>query len=67
MVEGIHPKTQEVVEIPRYNNAGIEWKEKMPAGPPLEGRKGEKLTGPPKGEDATLEAPDPGTDNQPLH
>ena len=29
------------MEIPRCNNAGIEWNGKMPAGPPLEGPKGE--------------------------
>ena len=31
----------------------------MLAGPPLEGPKGEKLPELPKGEDATLEAPNP--------
>ena len=30
------------------NNAGIEWNEKMPAGPTLEGPKGEKLPEPPR-------------------
>ena len=49
------------------NNAGIEWNEKMPTGPPLEGPKGEKLPEPPEGEDATPEASDPGTDNLPPH
>ena len=39
----------------------------MPAGPPLVGPKGEKLLEPSEGEDATLEANDSGTDNQPLH
>ena len=39
----------------------------MPAGPPLEGPKGEKLPKPPEGEGATLEAFDPGTYNQPPH
>ena len=51
MVEGI--QSQEVVEFPRCNNAGTEWNEKMPVGPPLEGSKGEKLPAPPEGEDAT--------------
>ena len=50
-----------------HANAGIEWNEKMPAGPPLEGPKGEKLPEPPEEEDATPEASDPGTDNQPPH
>ena len=58
------PRPPKVVEIPRCNNASIEWKEKMSAGPPLEGPKGEKL---PEGEDATLEASNPRTDNQPPH
>ena len=53
--------------IPMCNNAGIEWNEKMPAGPPLEGPKGEKLSEPPEGEDANLEPPNPRTDNQPPH
>ena len=48
------PRPPEVVEIPRCNNVGIMWNEKMPAGPPLEGPKGEKLPEPPEGEDATL-------------
>ena len=29
------PRPPELVEIPRCNNAGIEWNEKMPAGQPL--------------------------------
>ena len=37
----------------------------MPAGPPLEGPKGEMLPEPPKGEDATPEASNPRTDNWP--
>ena len=37
--------------------------EKMPVGPLLEGPKGEKLPESPEGEDATMEASDPGTDN----
>ena len=61
------PRPLELVEIPRCNYAGNEWNEKMPAGPPLEGPKGEKLLEPPEGEDATLEASEPGTDNQPPH
>ena len=61
MVEDIQPpRPPELVEIPVCNNAGIEWNEKMPAGPPLEGPKGEKLPEPPKGEDATLEDSNPG-------
>ena len=39
----------------------------MPAGPPLEDLKGEKPLEPPEGEDATLVASDPGTDNQFQH
>ena len=62
-----NPQPWEVVEIPRWNNAGIEWYERMSAGPPLEDPKGEKLLEPSKGEDATLEASNPGTDNQPSH
>ena len=61
------PRPPEVVEISRCNNAAIEWNEKVPAGPPLEGPKGEKLTEPPEGEDATMEASDPTTDNGPPH
>ena len=57
----------EVVEILRCNNAGIGWYERIPAAPPLEDHKGEKLLEPPEGEDATLEASNPGTDNQPPH
>ena len=53
------------MEIPQCNNAGIEWNEKMPAGPPLEGLKGKRLPEPPEGEDVTPEASDPGPDNQP--
>ena len=49
------------------NNAAIEWNKKMPAGPPLEDPKGEKLLEPPEGEDATPEASDSGTDNQLPH
>ena len=45
----------------------LEWNEKMSAGPPLESPKGEKLSEPPLGEDATLEASNPGTDNQLPH
>ena len=56
-----------VVDIPWCNNAATEWNEKMPAGPPLEGPKGEKLPEPPVGEDATLEASDAATDNWPPH
>ena len=59
------PRPPEVVEIPRYNNAGIEYNEKI--GPPPEGPKGEKLPEPPEGEDATLEASDPRKDNWPPH
>ena len=59
------PRPPEVVEIPRCYNAGIEWNEKMPAGPLLEGPKGEKLPEPPEGEDATLGVTNPGTDNLP--
>ena len=55
------------MEIPRCNNAGIEWNERLPAGPPLEGPKGEKLPEQLEGEDATPEVSDPGTDNQPPH
>ena len=55
------------MEIPRCNNAGIEWYERMPAGPPLEDPNGEKLLEPLEGEEATLEASDPGTANQPPH
>ena len=55
------------MEIPRCNDAGIEWNEKMPAGPTLEGSKGEKLPEPHEGEDATPEASNPRTDNQPPH
>ena len=65
MIEGIQP--QEVVEIPRFNNADIEWNKKMPAGPPLEGHKGEKLPELPDGEDATPEASNPWTDNWSPH
>ena len=54
-------------EIPGCYNAGIDWNEKMPAGPPLEGPKIEKLPEPPEGEDPNLEESDPGTDNQPPH
>ena len=61
------PRLPEVVEIPMCINAGIEWNEKMPAGPPLEGFKGEKLPEPPDREDATPGASDPGTDNQTPH
>ena len=61
------PRPPEIVEIPRCNNASIEWNEKMPTGPPLEGPTGEKLLEPPEGEDATLETSDSGTDNQPPH
>ena len=39
----------------------------MPAGPSLEGPNGEKLHEPPEGEDATLKATDPRTDNLPPH
>ena len=39
----------------------------MPAGRTLEGTKGKKLYEPPKGEYATLEATDSGTDNLPPH
>ena len=39
----------------------------MTVGLPLEDPKGEKQSEPPKGEDATLEASDPGTDNWPPH
>ena len=53
--------------IPRYNTAGIEWNERMLAGPPVEGPKGEKLLQPPEGGDVTPEASNPGTDNQPPH
>ena len=53
------------MEIPRCNNAGIEWNEKMPASQLLEGPKGEKLLEPPEGEDVTMEASNPGTDNGP--
>ena len=68
MVEGIQPQgPPQVVEIPRCTNAIIAWNEKMPAGQPLEGPKGEKLPEPPEREDATPEAPDPRTDNQPPH
>ena len=49
------------------NNAGIEWNEKIPAAQPLEGPKGEKLLEPPEGEDATLKASNPRTDNRPPH
>ena len=37
----------------------------MPAGSPLVGPKGENVLEPSEGEDATLEAYVPGTDNQP--
>ena len=68
MVEGIQPQgPPEVVEFPRCNNASIEWNRRMPADPPLVDPKGEKLLEPPEGEDATLEASDPGTDNWPPH
>ena len=68
IVEGIQPPgPPEIVEIQRCNNAGIEWNKKMPAGPTLEGPKGEKLPEPPEGEDVTLEASDPRTDNWPPH
>ena len=56
-----------MVEIPRCNNAGIQWNKKMPAGPPLKGPKDEKLPKPPEGESANPEASDPGTKHQPLH
>ena len=49
------------------NNVHIEWNEKMPAGPPLEGPKSEKLPELPKGEDANPEASNPRTDNWPPH
>ena len=49
------------------NNAGTKWNEKMTAGPPLEGPKGEKLPEPPEGEDATLEASNLGTDDWPSY
>ena len=39
----------------------------MPAGPHLEGPKGEKLPEPPEEEGATLEATDPATGNLPPH
>ena len=55
------------MEIPRCNNASIEWNEKMPAGPPLEDPKGEKPYEPSEGEDTTLGASDPRTDNWPPH
>ena len=47
--------------------AGIEWNEKMPAGPPLEGPKDEKLPEPPEGDGVTPEASNPGTNNWPPH
>ena len=59
------PRPPEVVEIPRCNNGGIEWNERMQVGPHLKGLKGEKLLEPSEGEDATLEASDPRTDNLP--
>ena len=55
------------MEIPRCNNAGIEWYWRMPTDPPLKDLKGEKLLEPPEEEDATPEATDPGTDNWPPH
>ena len=57
----------EVVVTPMCNNAGIEWNEKMLAGPPLDGPKDEKLPESPEGEDATQEASNPRTDNQLPH
>ena len=61
------PRPHDVVEIPMCNNAGIEWNKKMPAGPPLEGPKGEKLHETPEGKDATLEASNSGSNNHPPH
>ena len=58
-----NPKAPEVVEITVCNNAGIQWYGRMSTDPPLADPKGEKLLEPPEGEDATLEASDPETDN----
>ena len=65
--DGLRHSTPSPPEVVRCNNAAIEWNEKMPPGPPLEGPKGEKLPEPPEGEGATPEAFDPGTDNWPPH
>ena len=45
------------------NNAGIEWYGRMPTDPPLVVPKGKRLLEPSEGEDASLEATHPGTDN----
>ena len=57
----------EVVEFPKCNNAGIEWYGRMPADSTLVDPKDKKLLEPSEGEDATPEATDPRTDNQPPH
>ena len=49
------------------NNAGIVWYRRMPADPPVVDLRGEKLFELPEGEDAILEASDPGTYIQPPH
>ena len=68
MVEGIQPpRLPKVVKFPRCNNAVIEWYGRMPADPPSVDTKGEKLLQPSEGEDATPEANDLITDNQPPH
>ena len=41
MVESIQPRSPEVVEFPRCNNAGITWYWRMPADPPLVDPKGQ--------------------------
>ena len=55
------------MEFPWCNNAAIEWYKRMPADLPLVDPKGENLLEPPEVEDATPEASDPMTDNQPPH
>ena len=53
--------------FPRYNNASIEWHGRIPADLLMVDPKGKKLLELSKGEDATPEATDPMTDNQPPH
>ena len=59
-----HLRPPETWELPECNNNGdIRWYGRMPTNPLLVEPKGEKPLGKCEGEDATLEATDPVTDN----
>ena len=68
MVKVIQPKgPPELMGFLRCNNAGIEWYGTMLADSPLVDPKGKRPLEPSEGEDATQEAINPMTDNQPPH